>query len=212
MAPPDDLGHGYSSERVREQLDIGTFANTAGLELAERSAMRACRAVALCQHRRGGRAGFPCYKPLEDAKSGVASRASAELMTPSRRISRAVPTCAFQRRGRHAVALNDLDGDPDDEHGGDIAGMTVEPLQRLIRRRRFLRRRQGDELHVPLRRGGDRFRRAYGGAQESGVTPTCTLGRHRRGMLLAAIAVARRSCATTNPLLRRKASPSRPAR
>jgi glutamate-1-semialdehyde 2,1-aminomutase len=82
------------------------------------------------------------------------------------------------------------------EHKSDLAGVIVEPFQRLIPPRPGLPRRlaqahPGERPDPHLRRGRDRLRFAYGGAQAYyGVTPDiCTLGKAiGGGFPLAAIA------------------------
>ena len=217
---PMILGHGHEevNAAVREQLDIGMtfFANNAaGLELAE----AICDAVPCAEQLRyvstGGEADMYAMRlarahtgrskimKFEGGYHGMSAEALMSL-APSRlqNFPRAVPDSAgipeSVEDGMLVAPFNDSDFAESliDEHGDDIAGIIVEPLQRLIPPAPgFLEtlRAKADEHGIVLifDEVVTGFRLAYGGAQEAyGVTPDlCTLGKIiGGGMPLAAIA------------------------
>ena len=153
---PMILGHGHEevNAAVREQLDIGMtfFANNAaGLELAE----AICDAVPCAEQLRyvstGGEADMYAMRlarahtgrskimKFEGGYHGMSAEALMSL-APSRlqNFPRAVPDSAGIPEsvgdGMLVAPFNDSDFAESliDEHGDDIAGIIVEPLQRLI--------------------------------------------------------------------------------
>ncbi|MEM9552075.1 MAG: aminotransferase class III-fold pyridoxal phosphate-dependent enzyme [Pseudomonadota bacterium] len=214
------LGHGHPEvlEAVAEQLPRGMtfFANNAaGVELAEEIQ----RAVACAEQVRyvcsGGEADMYAMRlaraftgrdkilKFEGGYHGMCAEAQMSL-APSRMVNfpQAVPDSAGIPEAVRADMVIAPFNDPDylrsvlAEHGDTIAGMIVEPLQRIIP--------PEDGFLQALREEADRygivlifdevvtgFRVAYGGAQERyGVTPDlCTLGKIiGGGFPLAAIA------------------------
>ena len=217
---PMILGHGHEevNAAVREQLERGVtfFANNAaGLELAE----AICEAVPCADQIRyvstGGEADMYAMRlarahtgrskimKFEGGYHGMSAEALMSL-APSRlqNFPSPVPDSAgipdTVEDGVLVAPFNDADFAESliDEHGDDIAGIIVEPLQRLIPPAPgFLEalRAKADEHGIVLifDEVVTGFRLAYGGAQEAyGVTPDlCTLGKIiGGGMPLAAIA------------------------
>ena len=217
---PMILGHGHEevNAAVREQLERGVtfFANNAaGLELAE----AICEAVPCADQLRyvstGGEADMYAMRlarahtgrskimKFEGGYHGMSAEALMSL-APSRlqNFPSPVPDSAgipdTVEDGVLVAPFNDADFAESliDEHGDDIAGIIVEPLQRLIPPAPgFLEalRTKADEHGIVLifDEVVTGFRLAYGGAQEAyGVTPDlCTLGKIiGGGMPLAAIA------------------------
>ena len=217
---PMILGHGHEevNAAVREQLERGVtfFANNAaGLELAE----AICEAVPCADQLRyvstGGEADMYAMRlarahtgrskimKFEGGYHGMSAEALMSL-APSRlqNFPSPVPDSAgipdTVEDGVLVAPFNDADFAESliDEHGDDIAGIIVEPLQRLIPPAPgFLEalRAKADEHGIVLifDEVVTGFRLAYGGAQEAyGVTPDlCTLGKIiGGGMPLAAIA------------------------
>jgi len=214
------LGHGHPEvlEAVAQQLPKGMtfFANnTAGVELAE----EICRAIPCAEQTRflatGGEADMYAMRlaraftgrdkilKFEGGYHGMSAEAQMSL-APARMVNfpQAVPDSAGIPEGVRADMLiapfNDLAFLESllAEHGGEIAGMIVEPLQRIIPAE--------DGYLATLRKLCDQygivlifdevvtgFRLAYGGAQEAfGVMPDlCTLGKIiGGGFPLAAVA------------------------
>ena len=217
---PMILGHGHEevNEAVREQLDRGmTFFtnNAAGIELAE----VICEAVPCADQLRyvstGGEADMYAMRlarahtgrskimKFEGGYHGMSAEALMSL-APSRlqNFPNPVPDSAgipdSVEDGILVAPFNDATFAESliDEHGDDIAGIIVEPLQRLIPPAPgFLEtlRAKADAHGIVLifDEVVTGFRLAYGGAQEAyGVTPDlCTLGKIiGGGMPLAAIA------------------------
>ena len=217
---PMILGHGHEevNAAVREQLERGVtfFANNAaGLELAE----AICEAVPCADQLRyvstGGEADMYAMRlarahtgrskimKFEGGYHGMSAEALMSL-APSRlqNFPSPVPDSAgipdTVEDGVLVAPFNDADFAESliDEHSDDIAGIIVEPLQRLIPPAPgFLEalRAKADEHGIVLifDEVVTGFRLAYGGAQEAyGVTPDlCTLGKIiGGGMPLAAIA------------------------
>ena len=217
---PMILGHGHEevNAAVREQLERGVtfFANNAaGLELAE----AICEAVPCADQLRyvstGGEADMYAMRlarahtgrskimKFEGGYHGMSAEALMSL-APSRlqNFPSPVPDSAgipdTVEDGVLVAPFNEADFAESliDEHGDDIAGIIVEPLQRLIPPAPgFLEalRTKADERGIVLifDEVVTGFRLAYGGAQEAyGVTPDlCTLGKIiGGGMPLAAIA------------------------
>ena len=217
---PMVLGHGHPevNAAVHEQIDRGMtfFANNAaGLELAE----VICEAVPCADQLRyvstGGEADMYAMRlarahtgrskilKFEGGYHGMSAEALMSL-APSRlqNFPQPVPDSAgipdSVEDGILVAPFNDADFAESliSEHGDDIAGVIVEPLQRLIppapgflQTLRDLTTRHGIVLIFDEVVTG--FRLAYGGAQEAyGVTPDlCTLGKIIGGGLpLAAIA------------------------
>ena len=214
------LGHGHPEvlEATREQLSKGMtfFANNArGIELAE----EICRAVACAEQVRyvssGGEADMYAMRlaraftgrdkilKFEGGYHGMSAEAQMSL-APTRLVNfpLAVPDSAGipqSVRDEMLVApFNDIDFARQliAEHAGEIAGIIVEPLQRIIPPAPgFL-----EALREECNKHGivlvfdeivTGFRFAYGGAQELyGVVPdVCTLGKIiGGGFPLAAIA------------------------
>ena len=217
---PMILGHGHRevNEAVRAQLDRGMtfFANNAaGLELAE----EICRAVACADQLRyvstGGEAdmyamrlarahtGRPKILKFEGGYHGMSAEALMSLApTRLQNFPRPVPDSAGIPESVEDVILvapfNDADfaASVIDEHADEIAGVIVEPLQRLIPPApgflEALREKTAQHgIVLIFDEVVTGFRLAYGGAQEAyGVTPDlCTLGKIIGGGLpLAAIA------------------------
>ncbi len=214
------LGHGHPEvlEAVTEQLSKGMtfFANnTAGVELAE----EICRAVACAEQVRflasGGEADMYAIRlaraftgrdkilKFEGGYHGMSAEAQMSL-APNRAVNfpQALPDSAGIPEAVRAEMLiapfNDLDYLESllAEYGDQIAGLIVEPLQRIIPPApgflaavRALCDRYGIVLIFDEIVTGFRF--AYGGAQEEyGVTPDlCTLGKIiGGGFPLAAVA------------------------
>jgi glutamate-1-semialdehyde 2,1-aminomutase len=214
------LGHGHPEvlEAVLEQLPRGMtfFANnSAGVELAE----EICRAVACAEQVRflasGGEADMYAIRlaraftgrdkivKFEGGYHGMSAEAQMSL-APTRlaNFPQAVPDSAGIPQAVAAEMLiapfNDLDYLESllAEHGDEIAGLIVEPLQRIVPPEpgfleglRALCDRHGIVLIFDEVVTGFRF--AYGGAQEVyGVTPDlCTLGKIiGGGFPLAAVA------------------------
>ncbi|SPH23341.1 Glutamate-1-semialdehyde 2,1-aminomutase [Defluviimonas aquaemixtae] len=214
------LGHGHPEvlEAVTTQLPMGMtfFANNApAVELAE----EICRAVACAEQVRflssGGEADMYAMRlaraftgrdkmlKFEGGYHGMSAEAQMSL-APARLVNfpQAVPDSAgIPEAVRNEMMIAPFN-DPDylesllAEHGDQIAGIIVEPLQRIIppeksflQAVRSLCNRYGivfvfDEVVTG-------FRFAYGGAQEEyGVTPDlCTLGKViGGGFPLAAVA------------------------
>lgn len=214
------LGHGNEEvqEAVFEQIPRGMtfFANNAaGIELAE----EICRAVPCGEQLRyvstGGEADMYAMRlaraytgrdkilKFEGGYHGMSAEAQMSL-APSRLVNfpQAVPDSAgipeAVRNEVWAAPFNDIEFLRSfmSEHGGQIAGVIVEPLQRTVS--------PGPGFLEALREACERygivlifdeivtgFRFAYGGAQELyGVTPdVCTLGKViGGGFPLAAIA------------------------
>ncbi|WP_075995922.1 aspartate aminotransferase family protein [Salaquimonas pukyongi] len=202
------LGHGNEEvqEAVFEQIPRGMtfFANNAaGIELAE----EICRAVPCGEQLRyvstGGEADMYAMRlaraytgrdkilKFEGGYHGMSAEAQMSL-APSRLVNfpQAVPDSAgipeAVRNEVWAAPFNDIEFLRSfmSEHGGQIAGVIVEPLQRTVP--------PGPGFLEALREACERygivlifdeivtgFRFAYGGAQELyGVTPdVCTLGK-----------------------------------
>ena len=216
------LGHGHPEvmEAVLEQLPKGMtfFANNAkGIELAE----AICEAVPCSEQVRyvasGGEADMYAIRlaraytgkdkilKFEGGYHGMSAEAQMSL-APSREVNfpQAVPDSAGIPQGVADQMLiapfNDLDAVASlmDEHS-DIAGVIVEPLQRIIPAQpgflaglRALCDKHGILLIFDEIVTG--FRLAYGGAQERyGVTPDiCTLGKITGGGFpLAAVGASR---------------------
>ena len=214
------LGHGHPEvlEAISEQLPRGTtfFAtNAAGIELAE----EICKAVKCAEQIRyvssGGEADMYAMRlaraftgrnkimKFEGGYHGMSAEAQMSL-APAKLVNfpQAVPDSAGIPEAVRAEMLiapfNDIDFARSliAEHGADIAGIIVEPLQRLIP--------PAPGFLEALREECDRhgivlifdevvtgFRFSYGGAQQHyGVTPdVCTLGKIiGGGFPLAAIA------------------------
>ena len=217
---PMILGHGHDevNAAVRAQLERGVtfFANNAaGIELAE----VICEAVPCADQLRyvstGGEADMYAMRlarahtgrskimKFEGGYHGMSAEALMSL-APGRlqNFPRPVPDSAgipeTVEDGILVAPFNDAAFAESliDEHGDDIAGIIVEPLQRLIPPAPgFLEtlRAKADERGIVLifDEVVTGFRLAYGGAQEAyGVTPDlCTLGKIiGGGMPLAAIA------------------------
>lgn len=217
---PMVLGHGHPevNAAVHEQIDRGMtfFANNAaGLELAE----VICEAVPCADQLRyvstGGEADMYAMRlarahtgrskilKFEGGYHGMSAEALMSL-APSRlqNFPQPVPDSAgipdSVEDGILVAPFNDAGFAESliNEHGHDIAGVIVEPLQRLIppapgflQALRDLTTKHGIVLIFDEVVTG--FRLAYGGAQEAyGVTPDlCTLGKIIGGGLpLAAIA------------------------
>ena len=217
---PMILGHGHPevNEAIREQLDRGMtfFANnSAGVELAE----KICRTTACADQLRyvstGGEADMYAMRlarahtgrsrilKFEGGYHGMSAEALMSLApTRLQNFPRPVPDSAgipeTVEDGILVAPFNDADFAASliDEHADDIAGVIVEPLQRLIppapgflEALREKTRQHGIVLIFDEVVTG--FRLAYGSAQEAyGVTPDlCTLGKIIGGGLpLAAIA------------------------
>ncbi|WP_138933804.1 aspartate aminotransferase family protein [Roseovarius arcticus] len=218
------LGHGHPEvlEAVADQLPKGMtfFANnTAGVELAE----EICNAVACAEQVRflasGGEADMYAMRlaraftgrdkilKFEGGYHGMSSEAQMSL-APSRLVNfpQAVADSAGIPESVRGEMLIAPFNDPDylesllKEHGDQIAGLIVEPLQRIIppepgflQTVRDLCDRYGIVLIFDEIVTGFRF--AYGGAQEAyGVTPDiCTLGKIiGGGFPLAAVAGQRK--------------------
>ena len=214
------LGHGHPEvlEAVAEQLPKGMtfFANNAaGVELAE----EICRAVACAEQVRflasGGEADMYAMRlaraytgrdkilKFEGGYHGMSAEAQMSL-APARAVNfpQAVPDSAGIPEAVRNEMLIAPFNDPEylesllKEHGDQIAGLIVEPLQRIIppepgflQTVRDLCDRYGIVLIFDEVVTGFRF--AYGGAQEAyGVTPdVCTLGKIiGGGFPLAAVA------------------------
>ncbi len=217
---PMMLGHGHPEvlEAVFEQLPKGMtfFANnTAGIELAE----AICEAVPCAEQVRyvgtGSEAdmyamrlaraftGRPKILKFEGGYHGMSPEAQMSL-APARlaNFPTPVPDSAGIPDGIAADMLIAPFNDTDfirsiiDEHGPEIAGIIVEPLQRLIPPAPGflgLLRELCDQAGILLIFDEivTGFRLAYGGAQEAyGVTPDlCTLGKViGGGFALAAVA------------------------
>ena len=220
---PMILGHGHEevNAAVREQLERGVtfFANNAaGLELAE----AICEAVPCADQLRyvstGGEADMYAMRlarahtgrskilKFEGGYHGMSAEALMSL-APSRlqNFPQPVPDSAgipdSVEDGILVAPFNDADFAESliNEHGDDIAGVIVEPLQRLIppapgflQALRELTEKHGIVLIFDEVVTG--FRLAYGGAQERyGVTPDiCTLGKIiGGGFPLAALGASR---------------------
>lgn len=214
------LGHGHPEvlEAVAEQLPRGMtfFANNApGVELAE----EICRAVSCAEQVRflssGGEADMYAMRlaraftgrdkivKFEGGYHGMSAEAQMSL-APARLVNfpQAVPDSAGIPEAVRAEMLIAPFNDADyiegllKEHGDEVAGIIVEPLQRIIppapgflQSVRALCDRYGIVLIFDEVVTGFRF--AYGGAQEVyGVTPDlCTLGKIiGGGFPLAAVA------------------------
>jgi glutamate-1-semialdehyde 2,1-aminomutase len=214
------LGHGHPEvhEAVVEQLQRGmTFFtnNTAGVELAE----EICRAADCADQVRflasGGEADMYAMRlaraytgrdkilKFEGGYHGMSAEAQMSL-APARLVNfpQAVPDSAGIPEAVRAEMLIAPFNDPDHlesllaEYGDQIAGLIVEPLQRIIppepgflQALRDLCDKYGIVLIFDEVVTGFRF--AYGGAQEEyGVTPDiCTLGKIiGGGFPLAAVA------------------------
>ncbi|MCB2137346.1 MAG: aminotransferase class III-fold pyridoxal phosphate-dependent enzyme [Rhodobacteraceae bacterium] len=214
------LGHGHPEvlEVVAEQLPKGMtfFANNApAVELAE----EICRAVACAEQVRflssGGEADMYAMRlarahtgrdkilKFEGGYHGMSAEAQMSL-APTRLVNfpQAVPDSAGISESVRGEMLIAPFNDPDylesllKEHGNQVAGIIVEPLQRIIppapgflQAVRELCDRYGIVLIFDEVVTGFRF--AYGGAQEAyGVTPDlCTLGKIiGGGFPLAAVA------------------------
>ncbi len=218
------LGHGHPEvlEVVAEQLPKGMtfFANNApAVELAE----EICRAVACAEQVRflssGGEADMYAMRlarahtgrdkilKFEGGYHGMSAEAQMSL-APTRLVNfpQAVPDSAGipeAVRGEMLIApFNDLDYLVSllKEHGDDVAGIIVEPLQRIIppalgflEAVRALCERYGIVLIFDEVVTGFRF--AYGGAQEAyAVMPDlCTLGKVIGGGFPLAAVAGRRS-------------------
>jgi glutamate-1-semialdehyde 2,1-aminomutase len=205
---PMILGHGHPEvlEAVREQLENGTtfFAsNTKGIELAE----VICDAMACADQMRyvstGGEADMFAMRlaraytgrekivKFEGGYHGMSAEAQMSL-APDKLINfpQAMPDSAgilrSVRDGVLVAPYNDEEFITSllSEHGDEIAGMIVEPLQRIIpaqpgylQHLRDLCTKHGIVLIFDEVVTG--FRVAYGGAQEKyGVNPDlCTLGK-----------------------------------
>ena len=214
------LGHGHPEvmEAILEQLPKGTtfFANNAaGIELAE----EICKAVPCAERLRflssGGEADMYAMRlaraftgrdkilKFEGGYHGMSAEAQMSL-APDKMVDfpQAVPDSAGIPEAVRAEMLvapfNDLDFLRSllAEHGTDIAGLIVEPLQRIIPPvPGFLEAVRGECDKYGIVLIFDEivtgFRFAYGGAQEAyGVTPdVCTLGKViAGGFPLAAVA------------------------
>jgi glutamate-1-semialdehyde 2,1-aminomutase len=214
------LGHGHPEvlEAVAEQLPKGMtfFANNAaGVELAE----EICSAIACAEQVRflasGGEADMYAMRlaraftgrdkilKFEGGYHGMSAEAQMSL-APTRMVNfpQAVADSAGIPEAVRTEMLIAPFNDPDylesllKEHGDQIAGLIVEPLQRIIppapgflQTLRDLCDRYGIVLIFDEVVTGFRF--AYGGAQEEyGVTPDlCTLGKIiGGGFPLAAVA------------------------
>ncbi|MEP0944077.1 MAG: aminotransferase class III-fold pyridoxal phosphate-dependent enzyme [Rhizobiaceae bacterium] len=216
------LGHGHPEvlDAVHQQVDKGMtfFANNAaGVELAE----EICRAVACAEQVRyvssGGEADMYAIRlaraftgrdkivKFEGGYHGMSAEAQMSLAPTSAKLSnfpQAVPDSAGipqSVRDEMLIApFNDLDFIRSllAEQGNQIAGIIVEPLQRVVPPAEgFLQalREECDKYGIVLIFDEivTGFRFAYGGAQELyGVTPdVCTLGKIiGGGLALAAIA------------------------
>ncbi|MEQ9259884.1 MAG: aminotransferase class III-fold pyridoxal phosphate-dependent enzyme [Roseovarius sp.] len=217
------VGHGHPEvlEAVFEQLPKGQtfFANnSAGVELAE----EICRAVPCAEQLRyvssGGEADMYAIRAaraftgrtkivkFEGGYHGMSAEAQMSL-APTKRVNfpQAVPDSAGIPESVAAEMLiapfNDFDYIRSllAEHGHEVAGLIVEPLQRIIPPAPgFL-----DLLREETRKYGivlifdevvTGFRFSYGGAQEAyGVTPDlCTLGKVIGGGFPLAAIVGRR--------------------
>ena len=217
---PMILGHGHPevNDAIREQLDRGMtfFANnSAGLELAE----EICRATACADQLRyvstGGEADMYAMRlarahtgrskilKFEGGYHGMSAEALMSLApTRLQNFPRPVPDSAgipeTVEDGILVAPFNDADFAASliDEHAGEIAGVIVEPLQRLIPPApgflEALREKTSQHgIVLIFDEVVTGFRLAYGSAQEAyGVTPDlCTLGKIIGGGLpLAAIA------------------------
>lgn len=217
---PMILGHGHPevNDAIRQQLDRGMtfFANnSAGLELAE----EICRATPCADQLRyvstGGEAdmyamrlarahtGRPKILKFEGGYHGMSAEALMSLApTRLQNFPRPVPDSAgipeTVEDGILVAPFNDADFAASliDEHAGEIAGVIVEPLQRLIPPApgflEALREKTSQHgIVLIFDEVVTGFRLAYGSAQETyGVTPdVCTLGKIIGGGLpLAAIA------------------------
>jgi len=217
---PMILGHGHPevNDAIRQQLDRGMtfFANnSAGLELAE----EICRATPCADQLRyvstGGEAdmyamrlarahtGRPKILKFEGGYHGMSAEALMSLApTRLQNFPRPVPDSAgipeTVEDGILVAPFNDADFAASliDEHAGEIAGVIVEPLQRLIPPApgflEALREKTSQHgIVLIFDEVVTGFRLAYGSAQETyGVTPDlCTLGKIIGGGLpLAAIA------------------------
>lgn len=214
------LGHGHPEvlEAVYEQLPKGMtfFANNAaGVELAE----EICRAVPCADKLRyvstGGEADMYAIRlaraatgrdrivKFEGGYHGMSAEAQMSL-APERMVNfpQAVPDSAGIPESVRAEMLIAPFNDADyirsllAEHGNSVAGIIVEPLQRIVPPEPgFLQvlREEADRYGIVLifDEVVTGFRFAYGGAQELyGVTPDlCTLGKViGGGFPLAAIA------------------------
>lgn len=214
------LGHGHPEvlDAVAEQLHKGMtfFANNAaGVELAE----EICRAVACAEQVRflasGGEADMYAMRlarahtgrdkilKFEGGYHGMSAEAQMSL-APTRMVNfpQAVPDSAGIPEAVRGEMLIAPFNDPEylesllKEYGDEIAGIIVEPLQRIVppapgflQSVRELCERYGITLIFDEVVTGFRF--AYGGAQEVyGVTPDlCTLGKViGGGFPLAAVA------------------------
>lgn len=217
---PMILGHGHPevNDAIREQLDRGMtfFANnSAGLELAE----EICRATSCADQLRyvstGGEADMYAMRlarahtgrskilKFEGGYHGMSAEALMSLApTRLQNFPRPVPDSAgipeTVEDGILVAPFNDADFAASliDEHAGEIAGVIVEPLQRLIPPApgflEALREKTSQHgIVLIFDEVVTGFRLAYGSAQEAyGVTPDlCTLGKIIGGGLpLAAIA------------------------
>ena len=217
---PMILGHGHPevNDAIRAQLDRGMtfFANnSAGLELAE----EICRATACADQLRyvstGGEADMYAMRlarahtgrskilKFEGGYHGMSAEALMSLApTRLQNFPRPVPDSAgipdTVEDGILVAPFNDADFAASliDEHADDIAGVIVEPLQRLIPPApgflEALREKTSQHgIVLIFDEVVTGFRLAYGSAQEAyGVTPDlCTLGKIIGGGLpLAAIA------------------------
>ena len=217
---PMILGHGHPevNDAIREQLDRGMtfFANnSAGLELAE----EICRATPCAEQLRyvstGGEADMYAMRlarahtgrskilKFEGGYHGMSAEALMSLApTRLQNFPRPVPDSAgipeTVEDGILVAPFNDADFAASliDEHADDIAGVIVEPLQRLIPPApgflEALREKTSQHgIVLIFDEVVTGFRLAYGSAQEAyGVTPDlCTLGKIIGGGLpLAAIA------------------------
>ncbi len=217
---PMILGHGHPevNDAIREQLDRGMtfFANnSAGLELAE----EICRATACADQLRyvstGGEADMYAMRlarahtgrskilKFEGGYHGMSAEALMSLApTRLQNFPSPVPDSAgipdTVEDGILVAPFNDADFAASliDEHADDIAGVIVEPLQRLIPPApgflEALREKTSQHgIVLIFDEVVTGFRLAYGSAQEAyGVTPDlCTLGKIIGGGLpLAALA------------------------
>ena len=217
---PMILGHGHPevNDAIREQLDRGMtfFANnSAGLELAE----EICRATACADQLRyvstGGEADMYAMRlarahtgrskilKFEGGYHGMSAEALMSLApTRLQNFPRPVPDSAgipeTVEDGILVAPFNDADFAASliDEHADEIAGVIVEPLQRLIPPApgflEALREKTSQHgIVLIFDEVVTGFRLAYGSAQEAyGVTPDlCTLGKIIGGGLpLAALA------------------------
>lgn len=214
------LGHGHPEvlEAICEQLPKGMtfFANNAaGIELAE----KICRAVPCADKLRyvstGGEADMYAIRlaraatgrdkivKFEGGYHGMSAEAQMSL-APERMVNfpQALPDSAGIPESVRAEMLIAPFNDTDyirsllAEHGAEVAGIIVEPLQRIVPPEPgFLQvlREEADRHGIALifDEVVTGFRFAYGGAQEHyGVTPDlCTLGKViGGGFPLAAIA------------------------